>query len=171
MFPRDQPGTYINSAELFGGLLRLELFGTYERGQDHRLDLVFKNVRAFFAKLPVRRRCRARLAPVWRRFTYQCTARMHIFAPALRVQVAMAAHGAPRHGCIAAAHVSVYYPPCLFGIHLHSCICRVVLACLRHTLRQTLALVHFGHHTRCAALCSCRSPKGTFQTTSRPSGA
>lgn len=54
VFPRDKPGTYINSADLFGGLIRLELFGTYEVGRNHRLDLVFKYVQAFFANLPVR---------------------------------------------------------------------------------------------------------------------
>ena len=57
VFPRDKPGTYINSADLFGGLIRLELYGTYEVGRDHRLDLVFKYVQAFFAKLPVRPLC------------------------------------------------------------------------------------------------------------------
>ena len=54
VFPQSAPGAFINSVELFGGLLRLELHGTCSAGPDNKVQLVFGFVKAFFAKLPVR---------------------------------------------------------------------------------------------------------------------
>lgn len=61
--------TFLNSVNLFGGLLRLELNGVYSAGESRRIDLVFKHVDAYFAGFKVRciRACpsaRALLGPV-----------------------------------------------------------------------------------------------------------
>jgi hypothetical protein len=53
-FPKDRPGTYVNSVDLFCGLLRLELHGTFIVGSEHKLNLVFDYVKAFVLGIKVR---------------------------------------------------------------------------------------------------------------------
>eukprot|EP01025_Chloroclados_australasicus_P040520 TRINITY_DN4236_c0_g1_i1.p1 TRINITY_DN4236_c0_g1~~TRINITY_DN4236_c0_g1_i1.p1 ORF type:complete len:219 (-),score=24.79 TRINITY_DN4236_c0_g1_i1:586-1242(-) len=56
VFPADKPGQYINSLDLFGGVLRLELTGVYEAAPDSKIELEFKFVKAFLAGLQVQKR-------------------------------------------------------------------------------------------------------------------
>jgi hypothetical protein len=53
VFPADAPGEYINSVELFGKLLRMELRGRYWAGDSDRVELEFKDVTAFLAGVKV----------------------------------------------------------------------------------------------------------------------